>query len=475
VVNADSTQPSVTIVAPANGATVSGGVVISANASDSQGLAKVRFWAGSTYVGFDSSAPFSMNWNSAGAPNGPRVLRAQAVDWANNTKDATVTVTVANTDDTPPSVTVTAPADGATVAGNVTVSAAASDNGGIQKVRFWAGSSYLGFDQTAPYSVTWDSTLAPNGPRVLRAQAVDMANNTTDDTANVTIENCLDPEECGTQLGGCPVFPADNPWNTDISNAAVHERSAQYIASFNQSGNGFLHADFGGDGEYGIPYLVVPESEPGVPVEFVDYGDESDPGPYPIPLDAPIEGGSDRHTLALQEGTCKLYELFVAEPTAQGWEASSGAIFDLRSNALRPEGWTSADAAGLPILPGLAKYDEAQSGEITHALRVTVGQTQRGYIHPATHWASSSTNPNLPPMGLRLRLRADYDISGYTGDARVILEALKKYGLIVADNGTSWYITGAMDPRWDDDDLNQLKTVPGTAFEAVDTGPIVTP
>ena len=277
-------------------------------------------------------------------------------------------------------------------------------------------------------------------------------------------------------LGGCPVFPANNAWNQDISRAPVHPNSAAYIASIGQSGNGFLHADFGGGGEYGIPYLIVPASQPGVPVEFVDYGDESDPGPYPIPLDAPIEGGSDRHTLALQTGSCRLYELFNAEPTASGWRASSGAVFDLRSNALRPEGWTSADAAGLPILPGLARYDEPHvNGRITHALRVTVGQTQRGYIHPATHWASSSSDPNRPPMGLRLRLRADFDTSHYTGDARVILEALKTYGLIVADNGTSWYITGAMDPRWNDDDLNQLKTVPGSAFEAVDTGPIVTP
>jgi hypothetical protein len=279
----------------------------------------------------------------------------------------------------------------------------------------------------------------------------------------------------GTMLGGCPVFPADNSWNQDISHAPVHPNSAAYIANIGQSGNGFLHADFGGGGEYGIPFLIVPASQPGVPVEFVDYGDESDPGPYPIPLNAPIEGGGDRHTLALQEGSCKLYELFNAHPTPNGWQASSGAVFDLRSNTLRPEGWTSADAAGLPILPGLARWDETNGGVITHALRVTVGQTQRGYIHPATHWASSSTDPNRPPMGLRLRLRADFDTSRYTGHSRVILEALKKYGLIVADNGTSWYITGAMDPRWNDDDLNQLKSVPGSAFEAVDTGPIVTP
>jgi hypothetical protein len=169
------------------------------------------------------------------------------------------------------------------------------------------------------------------------------------------------------------------------------------------------------------------------------------------------------------------YELYLAGPSAGHWTAGSGAIFDLRSNALRPERWTSADAAGLPILPGLVRYDEVKSGAITHALRVTVGQTQRGYIHPATHWASASDDPALPPMGLRLRLRADFDLTPYHGDARVVLEALKTYGLIVADNGTNWYITGATDPRWSDDDIDQLKSVPGSAFEAVDSGPIHTP
>lgn len=277
-------------------------------------------------------------------------------------------------------------------------------------------------------------------------------------------------------IAGCPVFPPDNPWNTSIAGAPLHPNSANYIASINASGgNGFLHADFGSNPDYGIPYIVVPEDQPLVPVTFTDYGDESDAGPYPVPLGAPIEAGGDRHVLALQEGTCRLYEMFNAWPTESGWEASSGAVFDLGSNALRPERWTSADAAGLPILPGLVRYDEVKRGEIRHALRFTVSRTQRGYIHPATHWASSSDDSNLPPMGLRLRLRADYDISGYTGDARVILEALKTYGMMVADNGSSWFISGATDSRWNDADLNQLKRVPGSAFEAVYTGEIVSP
>ncbi len=178
--------------------------------------------------------------------------------------------------------------------------------------------------------------------------------------------------------------------------------------------------------------------------------------------------------LALQQGTCQLYELFAASPAGNGWAAASGARFDLRSNGLRPDGWTSADAAGLPILPGLVRYDEVASGRITHAIRVTFSSTYAGYIHPATHSASSSTDPALPPMGLRMRLRADFDLTPYTGAARVILVAMQHYGLIVADNGSNWFFSGASDPRWDDEDLDQLKGVPGQAFEVVDTGPVLT-
>ena len=215
----------------------------------------------------------------------------------------------------------------------------------------------------------------------------------------------------------------------------------------------------------------MPESQSGVSVSF-DYADESDPGPYPIPPDVRIEASSDRHALIVRDGECRLYELFALERSGSGWNAGSGAIFDLDSNALRPDGWTSADAAGLPIFAGLARYDEVQRGRIEHALRFTLSRTQRAYLHPATHFASNVTDPAAPPMGLRLRLRADFDISHSHGDARVILEALRDYGMIVADNGSNWYISGATDSRWDDGDLNQLKTVPDSAFEVVDTGQI---
>jgi hypothetical protein len=274
-------------------------------------------------------------------------------------------------------------------------------------------------------------------------------------------------------LGSCTVFPADNPWNQDVSSLPVATNSANYLTAIaDLGGNQKLHADFGGNGEYGIPYITVPGTQPGVPVDFTDYGDESDPGPYPIPLTAPIEGDGvgDAHVLAVDRDHCKLYELFGASAGASRWSAASGAVFDLTSNALRPEGWTSADAAGLPIFPGLVRYDEVASGHIDHALRFTVSRSQRAYLHPATHWASSSTDPDLPPMGLRFRLKASFDVSGYTGEARVVLNALKEYGMIVADNGSNWFISGAQDPRWNDDDLNQLKSVPGSAFEVVDTG-----
>jgi hypothetical protein len=203
-----------------------------------------------------------------------------------------------------------------------------------------------------------------------------------------------------------------------------------------------------------------------------DYADESDPGPYPIPPDAPIEAGGDRHVLVLDHDACRLYETFDSRYVGPGWRCGSGAVFDLHSNALRPAGWTSADAAGLPILPGLVRRDEVKQGAIRHALRFTTRRTQRAYVAPARHFASDSTDPDLPPMGLRVRLKASFDVSRYRGDARVILLALQRYGMLLADNGSDWFVTGETNTAWDDDDLEQLKTVPGSAFEAVQAGPL---
>jgi hypothetical protein len=282
-------------------------------------------------------------------------------------------------------------------------------------------------------------------------------------------------------LEGRRPFPADNPWNTPVDQDPVDPNSDALIASIGLTRG--LHPDFGANyngGPFGIPYIVVGGTTPAVSVTF-DYADESDPGPYPIPTDAPIEGGAasggDRHVLAIDRDHWKLYELFAAYPIAgsPNWTAGSGAIFDLGSDALRTAGWTSADAAGLPIFPGLVRYDEVvEQGAILHALRFTVSHTRHGYVYPARHYASSDTNPFVPPMGMRVRLKASYDISGYPASARVILQALKTYGMIVADNGSDWFISGAPDPRWNDTELNTLKQVQGSNFEVVRMGTVVT-
>jgi len=290
--------------------------------------------------------------------------------------------------------------------------------------------------------------------------------------------------ESGRQPDGaatsCPIFPADNAWNTDISGLKVHASSQSFIASIGAGES--LHADFGTVYEgapNGIPYVVVGASQAKVPITFIDDGaEESDPGPYPIPLDAPIEGGpdgdGDRHVIAVDMESCVLWELARGFRKGDGWEAAYGAKFNLRSNALRPIGWTSADAAGLPIFPGLVRYDEVKAGAIRHAIRFTVNLSQKAYVLPATHYASSSTDPNRPPMGLRLRLKASYNISGFSKDNQVILTAFKKYGIIVADNGSDWFFSGAPDSRWNDEDLTKLSQLKGSDFEVVDSGPIKT-
>jgi hypothetical protein len=270
-------------------------------------------------------------------------------------------------------------------------------------------------------------------------------------------------------IAGCPLFPATNPWRTDISGYPLNSHSAAWIRSI--GGSTHLHPDFGSDASYGIPFEVVPADQTPVPIRFTDYADQSDPGPYPVPLDARVEAGGDAHVL-VASANCHLYELYGARRSTSGWVAKSGAVFDLRSNRLRPAGWTSADAAGLPILPGLVRPDEIAAGHIDHALRFTVSTTQRGWIHPATHQAGATTSANVPPMGARFRLKAGYALGRFSGAALVVLTCLKKYGMFVADNGSDWFISGATYTGWNDADLDQLKTVPGSAFEAVDTGPV---
>jgi hypothetical protein len=275
----------------------------------------------------------------------------------------------------------------------------------------------------------------------------------------------------------CPVFPPNNIWNTPVDQLPVSSLSSTYVNTIGPSAS--LHPDFGtvyNGAPNGIPFIIVPRTETRYPAKFM-YADESDPGPYAIPLNAPIEGGSqstgDRHVIAVQTMDCMLYEMWSSYPRAAGWQAGSGAIFDLRSNALRPPGWTSADAAGLPIFPGLVKYDEVLTGAIHHAIRFTVPQTQQAYVWPARHFASSLTDPKYPPMGARFRLRAGFDISSFSAANQIILTALKKYGMMVADNGSAWYISGAPDSRWNDDDLHNLGEVKGADFEAVDVSSLM--
>jgi hypothetical protein len=283
----------------------------------------------------------------------------------------------------------------------------------------------------------------------------------------------------GPTLVGCPLLPADNVWNARIDALPVHPRSAEYIATIGSDAG--LHPDFGSGtwdgGPIGIPFAVVAGSQPLVPVSF-EYADESDPGPYPVPPDVPVEGGpsstGDRHVLIVDRDRCRLYELYAAYPQADGsWHAGSGAVFDLRSNVLRPATWTSADAAGLPILPGLVRYEEVATGAIGHAIRFTASRTQRAFVWPARHQASSSSDPTRPAMGQRFRLKAGFDISSFPGNVQVILVALKAYGLILADNGSNWFVSGAPDDRWDNDELHVLNQVHGHDFEAVDVSSLM--
>ena len=272
----------------------------------------------------------------------------------------------------------------------------------------------------------------------------------------------------------CTIFPKSNPWNQRVDRLPVAANSSEIIASIGTDRS--LKADFGSGlwegAPIGIPITVVGRRQPKTRVSF-EYADESDRVAYPIPRNVAIEGGrrsdGDRHALIVDRDSCKLYELFALYPQGRGWRAGSGAVWNLRSNRLRPAGWTSADAAGLPILPGLARYDEVRRGVIDHALRFTVRRTRRAYVYPARHFASSSNDPSLPPMGLRVRLKSSFDVSGYPRQSRIVLTALKRYGMLVADNGSDWFITGAPNPGWRNDDLRALARVKGSDFEVVDT------
>ncbi len=288
----------------------------------------------------------------------------------------------------------------------------------------------------------------------------------------------------GASLNGFRPFPEDDPWNIDISQAEVDPDSARILAYIGLEGR--LHPDFGSGtwngSAIGIPYIVVPGDQPRVTITYEAHGDESDPGPFPLPFNTPVEGdpheAGDRHAIVVDRDNWMLYELYRAFPIQGGarWRAESGAVFDLQSNTKRPLGWTSADAAGLPIFPGLVRYDEvAEQQEIRHALRFTLSRTRRAFVPPASHWASAEEHPLLPPMGMRVRLKADLPIDHYPQSARIILQALKTYGMILADNGSDWFLSGAPDERWDNEELATLKRIKPRDFEILKMDGLVTP
>jgi hypothetical protein len=270
-----------------------------------------------------------------------------------------------------------------------------------------------------------------------------------------------------------PSLPNEAAWNQDVSKAPVARNSAATIAYIDSHGGDHLHPDFGSPRAYGFPYAVVGAGRRKLPIHYTAYGDESDAGPFPVPKGAPVEGGNgsdgDRHVLVVDRSSCTLYELYRAFFKRGGahWNADSGARWDLRSTALRPDSWTSADAAGLPIFPGLVRYDEVAAGRLDHAIRVTFDSTRDAWVHPASHCAGDTSSPGAPAMGTRLRLKAGYGLGGFSGGAQVIAEALKRYGMIVADNGSNWFFSGTSDHRWDDENLDQLKRLPGSAFQVV--------
>jgi hypothetical protein len=413
------------------------------------------------------------------APATAGSFHVRATSVADATKSAQATVTVTEV----PVVAVSVSPLTATVQTSQQQQFTATVTGSVNTAVTWAVVEAGGGSVSAAGLYTAAATAG-----TFHVRATSVADATKSAQATVTVTSPPPSAPCnaadlgpGASLHGYRPFPADNPWNQDISGVAVDPNSTAIIAFIGATRG--LKADFGSGlwegAPIGIPYQVVASTQGKVRINFTAYGNESDPGPMPIPASAPIEGGAastgDRHVLVMDRSACLLYELYRAFPQGDGsWNADSAAIWDLRSNTLRPYGWTSADAAGLPLFPGLARYDEVAAGEITHALRFTVPTTRRAYVLPATHWASGNTSANAPPMGMRVRLKAGVDISGYSTAVQVLLRALKKYGMILADNGSAWYISGAPDERWDNGQLAAMGNLKGSDLEVVQMGTVYT-
>jgi hypothetical protein len=417
----------------------------------------------------------------------PNTVTVQAVSAADSNADGQSAVTLWNPTPVLASVSPMSVAAGSfsiTVTGSNFVSGAQVELAGTALTTTFTSSTQLSASGSEATAGTYAITVVNPNPgssssNQVSLQVTSQSSGNPPPPPPPSVCSAMQPGQEGS-LGGFVPFPSDNLWNTDISNASVDPNSAALINFIGPTVG--LHADFG-SGEYdgsiiGIPYEVVDSTQGPVTINFTAYGDESDPGPMPIPLNAPIEGdpnpSGDQHVLILDNANCWLYELYSAQPSGSSWNAGSAAVWDLTADEQRPYTWTSADAAGLPIFPGLARYDEIAAGAINHALRFTLQNSIAAFTPPASHWAATSTNANAAPMGMRLRLKASFDISSYSATNQVLLTAMKKYGLIMADNGSNMFITGAPDSRWDNDDLHNLGGVTASDFDVIEMNPIYT-
>jgi hypothetical protein len=412
-------------------------------------------------------------------PN-PNSVTVKAVSSADSSKNGTSDVTLLN-----PTPVLTGISPASTNLGSFTLTVTGSSFVSGAQVMFGSTAFTTTFVSSAQLTAT--GTATSPGTYLITVENPDPGSSSSS-AQGFTVNGSPQTSNCsqmsvgqGASLNGFVPFPSDNLWNKDISTANVDGNSANYINYIGSTVG--LHPDFG-SGEYdnsymGIPYTVVNSSQSLIPVTYSPYGDESDPGPMPIPLTAPIEGypnpgSGDRHVLVLDNSNCFLYELYSSYPQTASWDAGSGAVWDLLADEQRPYTWTSADAAGLPIFPGLVRYDEVAAGAINHAIRFTLQNSSAGFTPPASHWAATTSNANALPMGARLRLKQSFNISGFSTTNQVILNAMKKYGLILADNGSSMYISGTPDDRWNNDDLHNLGTVTAADFDVIQISPLYT-
>jgi len=420
------------------------------------------------------------NYTAPATLPSPNTLTVTATSSADSTKSSSSAVTLWNPT---PSLAGISPASTNLGAFSLTITGTNFING----AQVLLNNSPLTTTFVSSTQLTATGNAATAGTFPVAVQNPDPGSSTST-TLNFQVNGSVQTSSCsqmstgqGASLGGFVPFPSDNLWNKDISSASVDPNSAAIINYIGPSIG--IHPDFG-QGEYngsymGIPYTIVDSTQPLIPINYQAYGSESDPGPMPIPLTAPIEGypnpgSGDRHVLVLDKSNCFLYELYSSYPQSSSWNADSGAVWDLLADEQRPYTWTSADAAGLPIFPGLVRYDEVAAGAINHAIRFTLQNSSAGFIPPASHWASTTSNANALPMGARLRLKASFDVSGYSATNQVILNAMKKYGLILADNGSSMYISGAPDDRWNNSDLHLLNGATAADFEVLTLSPLYT-